>query len=284
MSHAATNWAIQQRGLKPATKILLWHLSDRHNKDTKRCDPSQDLLAYDAEMSRATVNRHLDRLEAMALVRRIPRICPRTKKQLSTAYELSFDHKITVLQNETRPASQNEPRAVSQKTSKPCLNSDDSRVSICDTNPVSEPVREPCGPEADPQINDLPNGFLDQFIEAFPRIGSLEKTEAALLDAIASGVDPADILHGAKAYATEQKGNQPRYIAYSENWVSLSRWAQFAKKSRSVDPEAIARSWAKSIKEGATWVARHISAAAGRDLVARGLVTEAECKAVGIIL
>ncbi len=24
MSHAATNWAIQQRGLKPVTKIVLW--------------------------------------------------------------------------------------------------------------------------------------------------------------------------------------------------------------------------------------------------------------------
>lgn len=26
MSHAATNWAIQQRGLKLTTKIVLWHL------------------------------------------------------------------------------------------------------------------------------------------------------------------------------------------------------------------------------------------------------------------
>ena len=33
MSHAATNWAIQQRGLKPATKIVLWFLCDRHNPD-----------------------------------------------------------------------------------------------------------------------------------------------------------------------------------------------------------------------------------------------------------
>ncbi|PKP62913.1 MAG: GntR family transcriptional regulator, partial [Alphaproteobacteria bacterium HGW-Alphaproteobacteria-8] len=33
MSHDATNWAIQRRGLKPATKIVLWHLCDRHNPD-----------------------------------------------------------------------------------------------------------------------------------------------------------------------------------------------------------------------------------------------------------
>jgi hypothetical protein len=31
MSHEATNWAIKQRGLKPTTKIVLWHLCDRFN-------------------------------------------------------------------------------------------------------------------------------------------------------------------------------------------------------------------------------------------------------------
>ena len=49
MSHAATNWAIQQRGLKPATKIVLWHLCDRHNPDFG-CFPTQVRLAEDAEM------------------------------------------------------------------------------------------------------------------------------------------------------------------------------------------------------------------------------------------
>ena len=33
MSHKATLWAIEQRGLKPTTKIVLWHLCDRFNPD-----------------------------------------------------------------------------------------------------------------------------------------------------------------------------------------------------------------------------------------------------------
>ncbi len=41
MSHRATNWAIQQRGLPPATKLVLWHLCDRHNPDYG-CFPSQE--------------------------------------------------------------------------------------------------------------------------------------------------------------------------------------------------------------------------------------------------
>ena len=49
MSHAATNWAIQQRGLKPATKIVLWFLCDRHNPDFG-CFPTQARLAEDARI------------------------------------------------------------------------------------------------------------------------------------------------------------------------------------------------------------------------------------------
>jgi DNA-binding transcriptional MocR family regulator len=70
MSHAATNWAIQQRGLKPAAKIVLWHLCDRFNPDYG-CFPSQARLAEDCEISRATLNRHLDDLEAAGLIRRL---------------------------------------------------------------------------------------------------------------------------------------------------------------------------------------------------------------------
>ena len=44
MSHEATNWAIKQRGLKPTTKIVLWHLCDRFNPDYG-CFPSQDRLS-----------------------------------------------------------------------------------------------------------------------------------------------------------------------------------------------------------------------------------------------
>ena len=63
MSHKATLWAIEQRGLKPTTKIVLWHLCDRYNPDFG-CFPSQARLAEDCEISRSTLNDHLDRLEA----------------------------------------------------------------------------------------------------------------------------------------------------------------------------------------------------------------------------
>jgi DNA-binding MarR family transcriptional regulator len=62
MSHKATNWAFQQRGLKPAERVVLLCLADRHNPD-HGCFPSQEQLAADCEMSRSGLNVHLDALE-----------------------------------------------------------------------------------------------------------------------------------------------------------------------------------------------------------------------------
>lgn len=90
MSHAATNWAIQQRGLKPTTKIVLWHLCDRYNPDYG-CFPSQARLAYDCEISRATLNRHLDALEERKLIRRVRMYDPETRQQRNTRYLLGFE-------------------------------------------------------------------------------------------------------------------------------------------------------------------------------------------------
>ena len=87
MSHAATNWAIQQRGLKPTTKIVLWHLCDRFNPDFG-CFPSPEQLAEDCEISRSTLNEHLTLLESARLIRRVQRLNPGTKRQMPTVDRL----------------------------------------------------------------------------------------------------------------------------------------------------------------------------------------------------
>jgi len=175
MSHDATNWAIQRRGLKPTTKIVLWHLCDRYNPDFG-CFPSQDRLAHDCEISRSTLNEHLDRLEAEHLLRRVPRIDPVTKRQMPTRYILGFEEGFapddpepcpetghgfllvgydaeTPLENPTATANPAEPRpeiahgnlqkAVSGFCPDPCPENAESRVRNPDTNLVREPLSKP---------------------------------------------------------------------------------------------------------------------------------------------
>jgi hypothetical protein len=171
MSHKATLWAIEQRGLKPTTKIVLWHLCDRFNPDYG-CFPSQARLAHDCEISRSTLNDHLDRLEEAKLLRRVPRVDPVTKRQMPTRYILGFEDGSTPHDPEPCPESGhgswlgssdddstsgtdnpddpcpeaghgNPPKAVSGFCHDPCPENAESRVRNPDTNLVREPLRKP---------------------------------------------------------------------------------------------------------------------------------------------
>ncbi|SDR20084.1 helix-turn-helix domain-containing protein [Pseudovibrio sp. Tun.PSC04-5.I4] len=161
MSHEATNWAIKQKGLPPAVKIVLWHLCDRFNPDFG-CFPKQKTLALDCEISRASLNRHLNELEERDLLQREKRWDEESRQQTSTRYSLAFEEgfvpmsKALSVEKEAaktpeKPVSQIEPtpeKPVSQKQPIPCLKNGQSRVSNCDTNLVREPVREPVNERA----------------------------------------------------------------------------------------------------------------------------------------
>ncbi|HTO29634.1 MAG TPA: helix-turn-helix domain-containing protein [Pararhizobium sp.] len=144
MSFDATNWAIKQRGMKPATKIVLWHLCDRFHPD-HGCFPSQDTLANDCEMSRSTLNVHLDALEGSGLILRIQSRRAGSRQQERTKYHFPFepDFAVKKAQKPCPETGHGFADAVSENDEKPCPENDDSRVRNPDSNPVREPVREP---------------------------------------------------------------------------------------------------------------------------------------------
>ena len=199
MSHEATNWAIKQRGLKPTTKIVLWHLCDRFNPDYG-CFPSQVRLAHDCEISRSTLNDHLDQLEAIGLLRRVPRIDPVTKRQLPTRYILRFEPGFTPADVVPCPetghgfsppgvaaeiAAEIEPndpvsvepcpdsghgingQAVSGFCPDPCPEIGQSRVRNPDTNLVREPLSKPVKEEEDAQAREADfDRFFEELVSA----------------------------------------------------------------------------------------------------------------------
>jgi hypothetical protein len=199
MSHEATNWAIKQRGLKPTTKIVLWHLCDRFNPDYG-CFPSQDRLAEDCEISRSTLNEHLGQLEAAGLLRRVPRLHPITKRQMPTRYILGFEPGFTPhvpdpcpetghgnadagetcaepapfeddapVEREPCPETGHgcEARPVSDFPGDPCPENAESRVRNPDTNPVSEPLSKPVKEEEGAQAREaISEAFFGELIRA----------------------------------------------------------------------------------------------------------------------
>jgi hypothetical protein len=130
----------------------------------------------------------------------------------------------------------------------------------------------------------LPLGFVDRFLSVYPRPGNLEKTEGALLVAVRSGATLEELLASAKAYASEQDGNERRYVAYSENWVSAGRWRDFSKETAdSAIAAKVTACWVDAIKKQ-SGLAAHCSARVAYDLVLKKLVSREQCLAAGIAL
>lgn len=143
MSHSATKWALDQRGLKPAAKIVLWQLCDRYHPDNG-CFPSQEKLADDCEMSRSALNHHLDVLEQRRLIHREVIRNQQTRRQEKTHYRFPFEAEwLQFVTSPQEPSAESGHGSESGNFAEPSPENDEIRVRIPDSNLVREPVIEP---------------------------------------------------------------------------------------------------------------------------------------------
>ncbi|KGL00025.1 helix-turn-helix domain-containing protein [Thalassobacter sp. 16PALIMAR09] len=226
MSHAATNWAIQQRGLKPATKIVLWHLCDRHNPDFG-CFPTQVRLAEDAEMSISSLNDHLKKLEELGLIQRIQCQDHRTKRRQATRYILGFEiagpqepspeigdgQQGTDWENDAEPCPEFGDEANSEFGAVPSPKNNQSHLRNSETNLVREPLSKPVKEEEDAQAREIvdeeffgsllvalgfdPDGALPGWWQGWPPREHVTRWQTDL------GLTEAEILEAAEASRQE---------------------------------------------------------------------------------
>jgi len=167
MSHAATNWAIQQRGLKPATKIVLWHLCDRHNPDFG-CFPTQARLTEDTETSISDLNYHLTTLEGLGLIHRIRAHDPHNHRRLPTRYILGFeqgfpqkpppksgDGFVEITEENNSPSPETTDGAISGFPDVPSPDFAQSHLRNPEYNLVREPLTKPVKEEEDAQAREI---------------------------------------------------------------------------------------------------------------------------------
>lgn len=292
MSHEATSWAVKQRGLKPAAKIVLWHLADRHHPDYG-CFPSQARLAEDAEMSRSTLNVHLAELEAAGLIRRVRAIDERTKRQKSTRYILAFESTDpqgvaqpcpdfghgTEAEQAEKPCPVSGHGAVSDFGAEPCPENGKSRVRISDTNLVSEPLREPVTRDA------REGGVLDRFSEFWATYPQPEGESAArrAWKRVATPENAEAIIAAARAYQDDDRVKRG-FAKMPANWL-LDRCWQEAKASserRPVDLDALSDMWAPKVASGAFVPPSAISPALARHMLGKGLVSRDDLRRCGV--
>lgn len=220
MSHTATNWAIQQRGLMPATKLVLWYLCDRHTPDFG-CYPSQDQLAADAEISRASLNTHLRKLEEAGLIRRQRRAEQGTKQRKSTRYLLGFesDFPAKPCPDSGHGNGQKPCPNLEQNREKPCPNPQQSHVRILDTNLVRKKETTTArSTHASTHAKEAPEtACLAACGEGLcPEARSVIQATAPVIDGwLAAGYDlDADILPVLKARTLRKRDDPIRTWAY----------------------------------------------------------------------
>lgn len=216
MSHEATNWAVKQKGLRPIAKIVLWHLSDCHNP-TQGCFPTQEYLAEQAEVSRASVNRILAELEHAGIIRRHIRLHPETKRRISTRYLLAFEKDFEPLDVEADVtgldmASEGEP----------CLKNDQSHVSksavsmsqSCETQTSNRTRKGTSNPPQPPENGGL--GFAD-LLKVWPREhwGRQDNAQGAFAQLIKSErIAAIQLAETCLTALVRQKKRIPALVAY----------------------------------------------------------------------
>ena len=194
MSHKATAWAWTVRGLKPATKIVLLHLADRHNPDLG-CFPSIKRLAADCEMSVRSVQNHLQGLEDAGHVSRKHRFRD-DGSATSSEYILQG-----VVQNLQEGGAKSAGGVVQ---------------NLPTINPVS--------------INSvsLTNTF-DAAWSAYPRKIGKAAARKAWGKAVAK-VAPNVLSAKLAEYVDSLVGADPRYIPHLSTWLSGERWEDTIEK------------------------------------------------------
>jgi hypothetical protein len=95
LSAKATFWAWSQRKISSTEKLVLLCLSDNHNGDTGRCDPSVKYIADKTGLDRKTVMQCISRLDYIGL------ISTQKRPGTSTDYTLSTSTNIGSAKNGT---------------------------------------------------------------------------------------------------------------------------------------------------------------------------------------
>lgn len=308
MSHRATNWAIQQRGLKPATKLVLWYLCDRHNPDYG-CFPSQQQLADDAEMSVSSLNEHLAKLEALGLIRRHRRVNAKTRKQENTRYILGFEDDFAQeptpksgggkegagAEHPVTPSPNSGDGSVSGFSGEPSPENGQSRLQNLETNPVREPVRE------EEESASAAKSILPKVIEAMDLAEpgpwwSGPSAVAAVERWLALGLTAEQIIETARQFADVVPEPPQGPKALDRSMVRASEAAKRLPAPRSgkrrADLTAEEREQARNaalelvanrVRAGQHIPGNAVSSSMRVELLRRKLVTEDQLRAAGVL-
>lgn len=208
MSHYMTALAMKQKGLKPATKIVLYWLADHHNGETGKCFPSINRLAELSEMSRRAVEGHLDTLEKLGLITRVQQYRD-TGGKTTNSYILG----LTGTLSDTDDAQN--LRMVCEKSA----HGDTQNLRM--NNLVSNNLGNKTNISS--SDDDGVDYYFDQLWEEYPRkVGKAQAKKA--FKTASKKINFYDLLPKYMAYVLTLKGKEEQFIPHLATWLNGERW------------------------------------------------------------
>lgn len=208
MSHYMTALAMKQKGLKPATKIVLYWLADHHNGETGECFPSIKRLADVCEMSRRSVEGHLDILETLGLIQRVNQYRD-TGGKTSNKYILGLSENLSE-QDDTQNL-----RMVCEKSAQG--DTQNLRMNNLGINNLGKETN------ISSSDDDGVDYYFDQLWEEYPRkVGKAQAKKA--FKTASKKINFYDLLPKLEAYVLTLEGKETQFIPHLATWLNGERW------------------------------------------------------------
>jgi len=196
MSHYMTALAMQQKGIKPATKIVLYWIADHHNSETDACFPSLATLSDECEMSKRAVQAHIDTLSYAGLIERVERKRGNGSRT-SNGYRLNL----------TKQAWQNLPPPIAESARAPMQNLPALNLG---TNNLGN-------------ITSKNMSIFDNLWKIYPKKVGKGTAKKALAKAMTKAT--ADQIEHSLAVFVRAWGNQDKkFMPHLATWLNGERW------------------------------------------------------------
>jgi len=199
-----TALAMQQTGLKPATKIVLYWIADHYNHETGACFPSHKRLADLCEMTRQSVITHISILKEQGFL-------VSTNRTRDNGSNTSCEYKLFLQDGDVK---------ISDTPSKNILHEDVNLFNnhnLVNNNLVNE--------TKDVLTNDEFITKFEIFWQSYPKKAGKQYARKAFAKAIKE-TESGKIICGCYAYAELcKKENRPKkYTLNPATWLNGGHW------------------------------------------------------------
>jgi DNA-binding transcriptional ArsR family regulator len=214
VSHYMTALAMKQQGLKPATKIVLYWLADHHNGETGKCFPSINRISELSEMSRRSVEGHLETLEKLGLIKRVNQF-RETGGKSANSYILELTGTY-----ENMSDAQN-LRMVCEKSAHG--DTQNLRMNNLVINNLGKETNNTSSKD-DGDLDFFERVFWSKYPKKVGKKAAFKSFKAVMKQVDRGNVHYGEFMTGFEKYVSSMKGKDLQYVKHFATWLNGEHW------------------------------------------------------------